>query len=153
MKCFNLNLIDLFMVYLDMQRIPNEILVSRFNSWFTNISKSRTGSQVSDFTISFCFQLSKRTPAGEVGALVAGLRAAQPIIWWKAFCYHYRCEPLRGYHTERLHRAARVAGVSVALTNYINNSSNIILIPFVWRLQWLKANNRIFFLSCQTIFC
>ena len=34
-------------------------------------------------------QLSESNPASDVTAFLNSLRCAQPIIWWKAVCYHY----------------------------------------------------------------
>ncbi|XP_076045096.1 transmembrane protein 151B-like [Oratosquilla oratoria] len=34
-------------------------------------------------------QLTHTTPASTVAARIEAMRSAQPVIWWKAICYHY----------------------------------------------------------------
>lgn len=34
-------------------------------------------------------QITHTTPAAHVLAMIEAMRTAQPVIWWKAMCYHY----------------------------------------------------------------
>ncbi|KAG7153288.1 transmembrane protein 151B-like [Homarus americanus] len=34
-------------------------------------------------------QLTHTTPASHVSTMIESMRSAQPVIWWKAMCYHY----------------------------------------------------------------
>ncbi|KAK8386164.1 hypothetical protein O3P69_010705 [Scylla paramamosain] len=52
-------------------------------------------------------QLTHTTPASHVEAMIEAMRAAQPVIWWKAMCYHYvrRCRHVTRYRNgRRLHQ-------------------------------------------------
>ncbi|XP_045136667.1 transmembrane protein 151B-like [Portunus trituberculatus] len=55
-------------------------------------------------------QLTHTTPASHVEAMIEAMRAAQPVIWWKAMCYHYvrRCRHVTRYRNGDAYTSTQV---------------------------------------------
>ncbi|KAG0727357.1 Transmembrane protein 151B [Chionoecetes opilio] len=55
-------------------------------------------------------QLTNTTPASHVEDMIEAMRAAQPVIWWKAMCYHYirRCRHVTRYRNGDAYTSTQV---------------------------------------------